>query len=85
MMPDKTLTFTKDEQSIDDLWSMIESGYSVKSAVYLTARDTFRIKLSTDHWPEIKLPCSECGVKLPPAYLTFKPFNEARLCIVCAR
>jgi len=84
-MPDRTLIFTKDEKDIDDLWSKIGSGYSVKSAIFLTKEDSFRIKLSTDPWPEVKIACSKCGVRLPPAYLTFKPFTDTRLCIVCAR
>jgi len=87
MTETKALTFNRDsEKEIKDLWQFIDSGFSVIKATYNTKLRLFKIKFSDALWPAITVPCSGCGVRMPPAYLSFAPFpQEEHTCIVCRR
>ena len=81
------LTIDQDDQdSIEALWSLINIGWSVVSAVYRPLKRQFVIKVSPENWPQVTIPCSGCGVRLPPAYLAFAPFpQDEHRCIACSR
>ena len=87
MTETKELTFDQDdEREIKLLWEMIGVGYSVVKATYSAKLRRFKIKFSDALWPAITVPCSGCGVRMPPAYLSFAPFpQEEHTCIVCRR
>jgi len=81
------LTFKQDEgRDIKELWRFIDSGFSVVKATYSAKLRRFKMTFSNGLWPAITIPCSGCGVRMPPAYLSFKPFpQDEHLCIVCNR
>ena len=81
------LIFRQDEErEIEELWRYINAGYSVVKATYSAKLRRFKIKLSGALWPAITVPCSGCGIRMPPAYLKFAPFpQEEHTCIVCSR
>ena len=83
----KELTYNQDdERAIKELWWMIDVGHSVVKATYSAKRRQFKMTFSNGLWPAVTIPCSGCRVRMPPAYLSFKPFpQDEHLCIVCNR
>ena len=85
MTETRKLIFKKEYKgATETLWWLIDMGWSVVSATYSTKREQFKIILSEERWPEIKIACSNCKVRLPPVHLMFRPFpSEVHLCIAC--
>lgn len=83
----KELTFDQDdEKEIKELWQLIDAGYSVVKATYSAKKRRFKIKFSDGLWPAITVPCSTCGIRMPPVYLSFSPYPaEGHTCIVCRK
>lgn len=85
MADTRKIVFKKEyESTIETLWYLINDGWSVTSAAYNAKMEQFKIILSEEHWPEIKIACSSCKTKLPPVHLMFRPFpSDVHLCIAC--
>ena len=72
------------QEQIDAMWELIKVGWSVVSAIYDRNKEMFFIKLSTEDWPEITLPCSKCGTRWPPDLFYFEPFPSSEFtCVRC--
>lgn len=81
----QTLTIKKgDQQAIDELWDLLDRGWSVTSAVFLHTPQKFKIRLTTEPWPEIKIPCGGCGLRWLPYLLKFHPHSRECFCETCS-
>jgi len=66
------------------LWTLINRGWSVESAIYYTKERYFFIRLSSDPWPAVTVPCGGCGIRMAARDLVFRPKKDGLgYCVVC--